>query len=74
VPEPPVPAGLAELSGPLRAVADFLRLDSDLLVDLQALAVREGGIFEFAEQITRLRERHSRKPSLIDRLDRARLD
>ena len=29
--EPPVPAGLAELSGPLQAVADFLRLDQDLL-------------------------------------------
>jgi hypothetical protein len=30
-PEPPVPAGLAELSGPLQALADFLRLDPDLL-------------------------------------------
>lgn len=45
-----------------------------LLLDLQALAVREGTIFEFAEQMTRLRERHARKQSLIDRLDRARLD
>jgi hypothetical protein len=45
-----------------------------LLLDLQALAVREGEIFEFAEQMTRLRERHGRKPSLIDRFDRARLD
>ncbi|MEV0900392.1 hypothetical protein [Actinoplanes sp. NPDC049802] len=45
-----------------------------LLLDLQALAVREGGIFEFAEQMARLRERHARKPSLIDRFDRARLD
>jgi hypothetical protein len=45
-----------------------------LLLDLQALAVREGGIFEFAEQMTRLRERHARKPSLIDRFDRVRLD
>ena len=45
-----------------------------LLLDLQALAVREGEIFEFAEQIARLRERHARKPSLIDRFDRARLD
>ncbi|MFI5938501.1 hypothetical protein [Actinoplanes sp. NPDC051494] len=44
-----------------------------LLLDLQALAVREGEIFEFAEQMTRLRERHARKPSLIDRFDRARL-
>jgi len=45
-----------------------------LLLDLQALAVREGEIFEFAEQMARLRERHARKPSLIDRFDRARLD
>ncbi len=45
-----------------------------LLRDLQELAVREGEIFAFAEQMTRLRERHARKPSLIDRFDRARLD
>jgi hypothetical protein len=30
-PEPPVPAGLGDLSGPLRALGDFLRLDPDLL-------------------------------------------
>jgi hypothetical protein len=30
-PEPPVPAGLGELSGPLDSLADFLRLDRDLL-------------------------------------------
>jgi hypothetical protein len=29
--EPPVPAGLGELTGPQRALADFLRLDPDLL-------------------------------------------
>lgn len=29
--EPPVPLGLGELSGPLRSLADFLRLDQDLL-------------------------------------------
>lgn len=29
--EPPVPAGLRELSGPLRAAVEFLRLDEDLL-------------------------------------------
>jgi hypothetical protein len=29
--EPPVPAGLAELSAPLKSLADFLRLDDDLL-------------------------------------------
>ncbi len=30
-PEPPVPPGLGDLSGPLRALVDFLRLDPDLL-------------------------------------------
>jgi hypothetical protein len=30
-PEPPVPPGLGSLSGPLMALADFLRLDPDLL-------------------------------------------
>lgn len=30
-PEPPVPPGLGELSGPQTALADFLRLDPDLL-------------------------------------------
>jgi hypothetical protein len=29
--EPPIPPGLGELSGPLRSLADFLRLDQDLL-------------------------------------------
>lgn len=38
-PEPPDPAGLARLSGPLRALADFLRLDPDLL-DAAASASR----------------------------------
>ncbi len=38
-PEPPVPAGLAKLSGPLRALADFLGLDPDLL-DAAAVASR----------------------------------
>ncbi|MBT2456919.1 hypothetical protein [Streptomyces sp. ISL-86] len=37
--EPPVPAGLAELTGPQRALADFLRVDPDLLaVAAQAAA------------------------------------
>ncbi|MFE9173997.1 hypothetical protein ACFYNZ_31860 [Streptomyces kebangsaanensis] len=30
-PEPPVPAGLGELTAPQRALADFLRVDDDLL-------------------------------------------
>jgi hypothetical protein len=30
-PEPPVPSGLGSLSGPMQSLADFLRLDPDLL-------------------------------------------
>ncbi|MFE3854904.1 hypothetical protein ACFXPN_27695 [Streptomyces griseorubiginosus] len=30
-PEPPIPAGLGELTAPQRALADFLRVDADLL-------------------------------------------
>src|SRR6185295_7720113 len=29
--EPPVPAGLRDLTGPLKAFADFLRIDEDLI-------------------------------------------
>ena len=40
-PEPPVPPGLGELSGPLRSLADFLRLDQDLVaVAAQASSAR----------------------------------
>jgi hypothetical protein len=31
--EPPVPAGLGRLNGPLRAIADFLSIDEDLLAE-----------------------------------------
>jgi hypothetical protein len=31
--EPPVPAGLGRLNGPLRAVVDFLSIDEDLLAE-----------------------------------------
>lgn len=34
-PEPPVPAGLAELSAPQQALADYLRVDPDLLAAAQ---------------------------------------
>lgn len=38
--EPPLPAGLGSLTAPQRALADFLRLDSDLLrVAAEASAV-----------------------------------
>lgn len=42
-----------------------------LLTDLRALATREGRNDAFARRSTALRETHARKPSLIDRLDRA---
>lgn len=42
--EPPVPAGLGELNGSLQALADFLRVDPDLIdVAAQASAPREEG-------------------------------
>jgi hypothetical protein len=42
-----------------------------LLTDLQALAERDGRHDTFAHRITALRQAHARKPSLIERLDRA---
>jgi hypothetical protein len=42
-----------------------------LLTDLQALAERDGRHDTFAHYITALRQAHTRKPSLIERLDRA---
>lgn len=45
-----------------------------LLKDLQALAGRGGDASGFAQQMRQLRERHARKPSLLDRLDRVQLD
>lgn len=44
-----------------------------LLVDLRDLAVRKKGGGDFGLRITRLRQDHARKPSFIDRLDRAGL-
>jgi hypothetical protein len=44
-----------------------------LLGDLKALAERDGGTAAFTRRIRQLREQHARKPSLLDRLDRARL-
>ena len=42
-----------------------------LVTDLQALAERNGHHDKFAHRITALRQTHARKPSLIERLDRA---
>ena len=36
--EPPVPAGLGDLSAPLRAIADFLEIDEDLIVVAAAVS------------------------------------
>ncbi len=44
-----------------------------LLQDLHALAVRDGDLAGFATQLGRLRQQNTRRPSLIDRFDRARL-
>lgn len=44
-----------------------------LLADLKALAEREGDDLEFTSRMWQLRQRHVRKPSLIDRFDRAQL-
>jgi hypothetical protein len=44
-----------------------------LLEDLHALAVRDNDLVGFAERMGRLRGRNTRRPSLIDRLDRAQL-
>jgi len=44
-----------------------------LLGDLKVLAERDGGTAAFTRRIRQLREQHARKPSLLDRLDRARL-
>jgi hypothetical protein len=131
-PEPPVPAGLDKLSGPQAALADFLRLDADLLAAaaeasepltvatpsvaalkrwVQALATKDkdelllrvlqgegavlrsellrdfhggtadrtvdgnrtvGELLEAAESVWAKRQEAQRKPSLIDRFDRAR--
>lgn len=44
-----------------------------LLADLKALAARDGGTAAFNRRMRQLRQQHARKPSLLDRLDGARL-
>ena len=44
-----------------------------ILVDLQGLAGQGADIAAFARRMQRLREQHARKPSLLDRFDRAEL-
>jgi hypothetical protein len=45
----------------------------ELLGDLRTLAGRDGGIATFTQRIRLLRAQHARKPSLLERLDQARL-
>jgi hypothetical protein len=54
--EPPVPAGLSDLSAPLRAVADFLDIDQDLLavaaeVSPNAAQADHGGLAEWVASL-----------------------
>ena len=44
-----------------------------LLADLEALSRRGGDPSAFATRLAELRSAHQRKPSLIERLDRAEL-
>lgn len=66
--EPPVPAGLGELSGSLRAVVDFLEIDEDLI---EAAAVASPGLKDqnpgdMSERISALPP--SQKNSLLERV------
>ena len=45
-----------------------------LLADLRELGVRDGREPEVAERIRALREEHARKPSFVDRLEKAGLE
>jgi hypothetical protein len=45
----------------------------ELLDDLKALSERDGNTMAFNKRVRGLREKHARKPSLLNRLDRARL-
>lgn len=65
-PEPPVPAGLGELSASLRSLVD-------LLSDLRDLAGRDGDPVAFARRVRELRTRYAGRPGLLQRLDRAGL-
>jgi hypothetical protein len=45
-----------------------------ILTDLRGFAVRTDDVSGFAQRMRLLRERHARKPSLLDRFDRAQLE
>jgi hypothetical protein len=44
-----------------------------ILIDLRALGNRDRRAEAFAERLGQLRERHQRKPSLLERFDKAGL-
>jgi hypothetical protein len=51
--EPPVPAGLGSLTAPQRALADFLRLDADLLATAASAAPRPAPVRDDPEELAR---------------------
>jgi hypothetical protein len=51
--EPPVPPGLAKLSAPLRALADFLRVDDELLEVAAAASAGEAAAAPSREEMVR---------------------
>lgn len=66
--EPPVPAGLGELSGSLRAVADFLEIDEDLIEAAAAASpgLKDQNPGDMSERIAALPP--SQKNSLLERV------
>ncbi|SNQ51671.1 conserved hypothetical protein [Frankia canadensis] len=52
-PEPPVPAGLGTLTAPQRALADFLRLDADLLASAAQASPPSSPVKEDPREIAR---------------------
>jgi hypothetical protein len=51
--------------------AERIRPDHTLLRDLHVIAQREDGITAFAARVRELRTRYAKRPSLMDRLDKA---
>lgn len=69
-PEPPVPAGLGSLTAPQRALADFLRLDDDLLSTAARLSFSYEDTADDSEQLTTwvLDQQPAEKDRLLTRL------
>jgi len=64
--EPPVPPGLADLNAPLQCLVDFLGIDHDL-------AEMKDKSSEFSSRMSALCKKHARKPTLLDRFQKAKL-